>query len=168
MRMKIDFAGGSTPPSPAGLLAIALAVVACVGAVAPCLEAFGQLQQDHATLAGARLRVQDASVSLSPKQIESVNRTVRQLNLPWASLWDAVEAGLSDRVALLSLEPEAGTRTLRLQGEAKSAEDMIDFTEALANDKRFLSARLVRHDINDSDRNRPYRFQLEAQWSDNL
>jgi hypothetical protein len=45
---------------------------------------------------------------------------------------------------------------------------MIDFTEALANDKRFLSARLVRHDINDSDRNRPYRFQLEAQWSDNL
>lgn len=168
MRIRIDFSGRRARPSAAGFLALALAVGACVWVGDKCLEAFGRLQQDRAALAGAQLRAKHQTPSLSPKQIEAVNRTVRQLNLPWASLWSAIEAQLSDRVALLSLEPEAATRTLRLQAEAKSAEDMVDFIEALARDKRFLSARLIRHDINDSDRNRPYRFQLEAQWSADL
>lgn len=120
------------------------------------------------TLAGARWQAREQTIRLSTKQIEAANRVMRQLNLPWQPLLSAIEEQLSERVALLSIEPDASTQRLRLQAEAKSADDMVDFIEALDGDERFVTARLVRHEIYESDRNRPYRFILEAEWSADL
>lgn len=53
---------------------------------------------------------------------------------------------------------------VRIEGEAKTAEDMIDFVEQLGRDPFFQKTSLLRHQINENDRNRPYRFTMEAAW----
>lgn len=101
---------------------------------------------------------------LTDAQRASINRAIRQLNLPWPELLSAIEAHSVDRVALLSLEPDAANRMLRVTGEAKSPDEMLEFVNRLGSDPLFVTANLLRHEVNESDRNRPYRFVMEATW----
>lgn len=168
MRLRIDFAGRRHRPRVSSIVLFGIGIATLAATAMEYVAADTEQEVAAQALAGARLRARAESASVSGQQVEALNRVVRQLNLPWQPLLAAIEAHLSERVALLSVEPDAATRLLRLQGEAKSADDMVDFVEALHRDERFVSAALIRHEINESDRNRPYRFILEAQWSAEL
>lgn len=168
MRVNIDFSGRSPWPLKSSVLLFLIGLGACAGASWEGYEAYREQLAAARKLAAARPQGRREAVRLSAKQVEAVNRAVRQLNLPWQELLGAIEEQLSDRVALLSVEPDAASRTLHIQGEVKTADDMVDFVEALNDDERFVSATLVRHEVNDADQNRPYRFVLEAEWSGDL
>lgn len=168
MRLRIEFSGRRLPPRASSALLFLIGISVAAAAAWDYAEAYGEQRTAAQALAGARLQARGPSFTLPPRQIDALNRSVRQLNLPWQPLLAAIEERLSEHVTLLSLEPDASARLLRLQAEAKSANDMVDFVEALNSDERFVSAKLTRHEINDSDRNRPYRFFLEAEWSGDL
>lgn len=140
------------------------AAITCSFALWETFAAYDIHRHEEAALAGAKLKAKEATFALSPKRIEAVNQAIKQLNLPWQKLFDAMERNRSDRISLLALEPDASNRILRIQAEAKAADDMVDFVEALQKDALFHSASLIRHEINESDRNKPYRFTLEARW----
>lgn len=109
---------------------------------------------------------QRPSRTIDPGTVTAVNQAIRQLNLPWKNLLATVEEAARDRVALLSLEPEASQRLLRLSGEARNADEMIDFVERVGKTGFLSQATLLRHEINESDRNRPFRFVVEAKWAE--
>lgn len=115
-------------------------------------------------LTNQRQLLKEKRVALSDEQRASVNQVIRQLNLPWPELLTAIEVHSSGQVALLSLEPDAAHRVLRVTAEAKSPEEMLEFVTRLGSDPLFVSAILQRHEINEGDRNRPYRFVVEATW----
>lgn len=102
--------------------------------------------------------------AVSTKQAIEINLAIMQLNLPWGDFLSAIERNQSGNVALLGIEPNAVKQSVRIEGEAKTAEDMVDFVEQLGEDSFFQAASLLRHQINESDRNRPYRFMMEATW----
>ena len=101
---------------------------------------------------------------LSGPQIEAINRAIRQLNLPWEQIISEVESRLSPEIALLAFEPQAAHQLLRLQGEASSAQAMLDFVGDLEDPAFFRKTALIHHEIDESDPNRPVRFIVEAQW----
>lgn len=165
MRLNIDFSGTRHGVNGRAVLLLVLALAAAIGTTLEGAERYAEHQQAVKTLAGARLQAKRAEGTMpAPQQIDAINRVIRQLNLPWEMLFATVEGNLSDRVALLALEPDATSHIVRIQAEAKTPDDMADFVDALANEKNILSATLTRHEINESDRNRPYRFTLEAAW----
>jgi hypothetical protein len=43
---------------------------------------------------------------------------------------------------------------------------MVDFVDTLENEDIFMSVSLIRHEINEPDPNKPYRFTVEAQWTE--
>ncbi len=106
-----------------------------------------------------------AAVTIAPAQAAAVNAAVRQLNLPWRELQDAVAAATPPTVALLALEPDARKYVLKLSAEAKTSEQMIEYIQDLKEQEFFTGVVLTRHEINDQDANKPIRFQLEAQWA---
>lgn len=122
------------------------------------------IQDLQNTISSFRTPSEKRTQSISAKQVSEINMAIMQLNLPWAEFLSAIEQNLSGNVALLGIEPNAEKQTVRIEGEAKTAEDMIDFVEQLGQDRFFQTASLLRHQINDSDRNRPYRFTMEAAW----
>lgn len=166
MRLNIDFSGKRQSTTGWAVLLVMLVIAATVMVTWESTQTFLEYQQSTQALAGARLQAKPSIATISPKQIDAINRVIRQLNLPWKELFAAVEGNLSERIALLALEPDASNRILRINAEAKSPEDMMDFVGAVEKEGLFLSATLIRHEINDSDRNRPYRFALEASWRD--
>jgi Tfp pilus assembly protein PilN len=168
MRLKIDFSGSRPPPRTSSFLFFGIGIATLAVSAWECLESYREQHEVALVTATFQLPAGGKQLQFSPQQIEAVNHTIRQLNLPWQALLDAVEEHLSDKVALLSLEPDASARLLRLRGEAKTAADMLDFVAALGDDRRFIVTTLSRHEINDGDPNRPFRFVMEAEWSSEL
>ncbi|GAB3468184.1 hypothetical protein GCM10027321_36350 [Massilia terrae] len=105
-----------------------------------------------------------AAPPLSAAQASKINAAVLQLNLPWLALHDALQTATPASIALLSLEPDARKRNLRITAEAKNSDDMITYVEQLRLQDLFGAVSLVHHELNQQDPNRPIRFQIEAEW----
>ncbi len=177
-RVQIDFAPRSlrrtllrTPPrSAAFLFAVACLCLATVMIFSRYREDQAELEALQAAL-GARAQaarplpvVATPRVMVSEAQARAVNDAVMQLNLPWRELHEAVRAATPDSVALLALEPDAKRRILRITAESRNAEDMLAYVARMQEQSWFGAVTLSRHEIVETDPNRPLRFQLVAQW----
>jgi hypothetical protein len=109
-----------------------------------------------------------AAIAIPNTQINAINGAIGQLNLPWTELFQAFEAAKPDTVALISLEPDGRKRTLVVQAETQSPDQMIAFAERLKRLPMIEEAFLIKHEIRDQDPNRPYRFTLELRWRENV
>lgn len=99
-------------------------------------------------------------------QANAVNQIVAKLNLPWHELQEAIENATSGKVALLTLEPDAKSHTMKITAETPNSDEMLAYIERLKRQEFFLDAVLNKHEINEQDAQRPLRFQLDVQWSD--
>ena len=110
------------------------------------------------------LRNSHNKLIMSEAQKSSINSAIAQLNLPWRDLLDALESATPSNIALLSIEPESKKLIVKGMAEAKTSREMIDYIEMLKKQNFFRAVILIKHEINEQDSNRPYRFQFEAQW----
>ena len=111
-------------------------------------------------------------------QINAVRAAVRQLNVPIGALVKALQPPKDIRVALLGLDvvagkngPEQHTPTdaagiLKIAAEARTPQEMTTYVAFLADQPLFQSVYLVKHELNATSAERPYRFLLEAQWQE--
>ncbi|WP_229259777.1 hypothetical protein [Duganella aquatilis] len=175
--MKIDFAPRSVRRAwfhihPAVLALAGVGLLLCAGAAfggwqlaAQKREREHQLQHLQARVAAMSARPVEVTKAAIPEaQATFVNGAIRQLNLPWRELQDAVLTATPRTVALIAMEPDAGKRILKITAETKNSDDMVAYVEGLKEQESFTSVMLSRHEINEQDPNRPLRFQLEATW----
>jgi Tfp pilus assembly protein PilN len=98
---------------------------------------------------------------ITAQQRQAWSHVARQLNTPWASLLDTLEAGTPDNVALVSIEPDARVGSVRLQVEAKTLDTLLAYAMALGALPLFESVSLIKHETNEQDSNRPVRLNLD-------
>src|SRR5689334_8051568 len=55
----------------------------------------------------------------SPEELAAARETVARLALPWPKLFAALESAASDQVALLGIEPDAKSGTVKISGDSK-------------------------------------------------
>ncbi|WP_211444608.1 PilN domain-containing protein [Collimonas humicola] len=150
----------------------ALALALCLSAIAMTVRLTQQQQRQQARIDSvlAQTKQRTAAQPAAPKlvvsegQATAVNTAIRQLNLPWRDLFEAIEGATPTSIALLSLEPDAKRQVIRGLAEAKNSDDMVDYIAQLKQQKLFTDVVLNRHEMNDKDVNRPLRFQFQAQW----
>ncbi|MBK6975604.1 MAG: PilN domain-containing protein [Sterolibacteriaceae bacterium] len=87
-----------------------------------------------------------------------------ELNTPWNPLFHALEEA-PQKVALLSIEPDAHKRELILTGEAKDFTEMLDYVRYLQGQTMLSGISLQTHQINQQDRDKPVRFRITAGWT---
>lgn len=104
------------------------------------------------------------ATSIKREQIIAVNGAINQLNLPWRQLLRDIEEVTPREIALLAIEPDARIASLKGTAEASTADDMLAYVAALREQGGFRSVLLTRHELNEQDPMRPYRFQFEALW----
>tara|TARA_R110002073_G_scaffold71694_7_gene175801 strand:- start:314 stop:865 length:552 start_codon:yes stop_codon:yes gene_type:complete len=97
-------------------------------------------------------------------EIKEANVVLRQINLPWEALFDAIEHAASQEIALLSLEPNTNNQSLRIGGEAKNMSVLLDFVEAMEREIVFVNAHLLNYKIKQDSPQRPIVFVLTASW----
>lgn len=123
----------------------------------------------------ARPALAPAQQQESNLQVKAVAEAVRQLNLPVARLIKTAQAPADVRVALLGFDlnsqlvqdsgAPAPAGVLKISAEAETAQDMINYLAFLNQQPMFRSVYLLKHEMAaGGGTDRPYQFQLEAQW----
>lgn len=98
------------------------------------------------------------------EELKFAEGVAEQLTMPWEALFRALEAAAMRDVALLSLEPEAKRRTLRITAEAKSKDAMLKYFRRLSDNSMLLDVHLVEHQVR-PDPGQPVRFSVKASWA---
>jgi len=122
-----------------------------------------QQQQKAAPRTRSTPRIKEFSQEIR-KEITQANAILDQINLPWETLFDAIEHAATDEIALLSLQPNVASRILRLSGEAKSMSELLDFVEALERELVFENVHLLNYKVKQDNPHRPIIFLLTAAW----
>lgn len=109
--------------------------------------------------------------TLSPQKLAEVmkfsNRTIHQLNLPWSVLFSQLEKAKTEGVALLSVEPSANSRAIKVVGEAKNYEAMLKYVRNLSAQGVLQGVYLMDHKMDEQNPDQPIHFSLEASWLSN-
>src|SRR5687768_12808951 len=93
-------------------------------------------------------------------EVKKANAVMSELDLPWEALFDSLEHAASRDVALLSFQPNAVGRTIRIGGEAKNISAMLDFVGALEREPAVEDAYLLKYEIKRDDPQQPVLFSL--------
>ena len=130
---------------------------------------------DQIELANARLDVLTKGSQVKPTQpvnaeeqaaeIRRANEILQQLAMPWRALFHAVEEASDKEIALLSIQPDAGKRVLRLAGEAKNFDALVAFIARLERSPILSQVYLSSHELRLQDPQQPVRFALVANWT---
>lgn len=172
--LRLDYQRGMQPFPWAGvvLLALALAMLALAGVRYLELDKEAALWEAKARHAMARDRqVTEARMAVSQRgteetalEIKHANEVLQQLGLPWGKLFQAIESSSGKQAALLSMEPDAQKDVVKLTGEAKNLEDVLDYIRRLSAQEVFSSVYLQSHQVQQQDQEKPVRFALLATW----
>lgn len=98
------------------------------------------------------------------QEVKKADAVMSELDLPWEALFDSLEHAASRDVALLSFQPNAVGRTIRIGGEAKNISAMLDFVGALEREPAVEDAYLLKYEIKRDDPQQPVIFSLTASW----
>lgn len=147
-------------------------------AVLPWLLVLGQqrelnqaLQERQATLAANHQQLSRVNKTVTPRLDTALQQRITQantlwdgLNQPWVPLLAALEQAGSKQVALLQLETDPVKQQLRIIGEVKQRQALLDYMARLERLPELGNVVLQEHHINVQDKEQPIRFTLQAQW----
>jgi len=88
-----------------------------------------------------------------------------QQTFPWDDVLREIELATDRRVALLALDTEAAAGRTRLEAEARSIEDALDFAERLRASPLVDRSFLLAHEIRESPAGPVTGFSLQVEWN---
>lgn len=172
-RQAIDFAPASwsrllEETGPAARLAALAGLLLCLIAGWQAQRTIASIDSAEEEIAGLRgeldQRVRQkrapAESGIGEEQAAAVNAAIRQLNLPWRDVLDAVEAGTPPSLELLSLEPDAKRSVIRIEAETSDSDHMLAAVEQLKAQPFLAGVFLTRHAAEEH----ALRLQIEAAW----
>jgi Tfp pilus assembly protein PilN len=154
----------------AALLAVALAGTLAVAA---------QYRHVAAGLAQAEADVRESGIAAKRKSIphpsgdlqkvglaiKRADEILLRLKLPWNALFASVESGSMPNVALLAIESDTDKGRVKISGEARDLEAMLDYLRFLGTQPTLAEVYLQSHQVQQQDPQRPVRFVLSADWT---
>jgi Tfp pilus assembly protein PilN len=167
--LHIDFVPRRRFASWLGLLLFAAGLGAVSVAAIDYLDASDELERvelkqarQQRPDAGARPRAKTASAPRDDTQ--AIDRVTAQLQLPWDALLHELETRTGPAVALLDIEAQGQTRTLRITGEAKTMADIVAYLGQLRESELIEAANLSHHEEKLVAAVSIIRFSLDASW----
>jgi len=168
--LNLDYQPNSPFPwGGAVLLGIALIALGLSGVYYQQLS--GQVTVLEAKLerTNSRAALRDSSARGSAElaeEVKNANDALRHLGVPWDSLFHAVESSGNQNITLLAIEPDVEKQQVKISGEAKSFNVLMNYMTHLQGQAVFGSVYLQNHDVQQEDPDKPVRFSLIATWQD--
>ncbi len=171
-RLELDFRK-TRPASPwAGWLLLALALgftadlgVSYFGARESAARKETRLARIGQPTPGAKTPAVVAR-DVSPEEIAFARETIRRLSVPWDDLFGALESTLTDKVALLAIEPDPRTGTVVISGDGRDYVSTLDYVSKLGRSSVLADAYLVKHELRANEPQQPVAFSISASWKE--
>jgi Tfp pilus assembly protein PilN len=94
------------------------------------------------------------------------NSVLRQIAVPWDTLFREIETNTDESIALLSVQPDLQSRTVRIAGEAKNLPALLGYIRRLDATRALSNVYLTGHEVKTRDAQRPVSFSLVAAWAE--
>jgi Tfp pilus assembly protein PilN len=175
-RCQFDFRARAAPVT-GWRLGLLIAGVAC-GVLGAAEEFSGYREaatlREEISLSAPALDMEAATHSRtepqrSRPQIRAVNQAITSLNLPVGVLLQTLQPPGELHTALLGLDlsdVQGDTRTasVKITAESRSALEMTSYVDLLSHSGLFDSVFLIRHEVEATRAEHPYRYIVEASW----
>lgn len=99
--------------------------------------------------------------NLAAKELDHARLILSDLARPWDQMFSELESAAHKHVALLGVQPSSSGADVRLRGEARSYEDLLDYIVRLEQTERFGHVLLASHEEQDDG---GIRFALVSKW----
>lgn len=96
--------------------------------------------------------------------LQRANLIIDELALPWGGLLDAIESTDVAGLGLLSLQPNARERSVRLVGEARSLAEVLAYVDRLAAQPALQQVHLLGYKHAVREGSSIVSFQVAATW----
>lgn len=100
------------------------------------------------------------------EEIATANGLIRQLTLPWEALFSTFELATNKDVALLSIEPDAKKRIVKVTAESKTVQGMLEYMKRLQKSPLLDEVVLQKHEVQMQDPEKPLRFIVTSVWKE--
>jgi hypothetical protein len=171
-QLDLDFRK-TRPASPwAGwvMLAIAVAFTADLGvSYYRVREASGWKEARLARLgpqASGANRAGTPSRNISAEEIAFARETIRRLSVPWDDLFGALESTVTDKIALLAIEPDPKSGTVVISGDGQDYVSALDYIAQLGRTEVLTHVHLVKHELRQDEPRQPVGFSVSASWKE--
>ena len=164
-RVELDYLAPARVPIWPGILVLALSLAIAGALLARYRDTRDQLARLQTTgklISSERRPLTEIPRERLEGEVKSAESVVRQLALPWASLIQAIEQSATREVAILQLQPDAETRTVKLTAEARSRAAMFDYLRRLGAAPGLADVYVVSHQVQRDDPQHPIQFSLQA------
>lgn len=128
------------------------------------LQSVADLQQHKSAPKPAKAAPPMALTEAQQREHTAARLVLQELALPWEPLLATVEQAVNADTALLTVEPDATRRGLKLVGEARHYTAVLDFMQRLSASGTLGSVHLVNHEIREDAPDKPTQFTLQATW----
>lgn len=98
------------------------------------------------------------------REVADANEVLRQLSVPWESLFQAVEVSGANKVTLLALEPDVEKHLVKISGETRNFKALTHYIARLQEQPVLGAVYLQTHQVQQQDEDKPVRFSLLATW----
>lgn len=163
--LRLDFYGSVLRRRRYGMVLIVLTLLLLAGPVAyfqHLRQYTAKLEQDATLLAKEMSR--PVAILPQTKIIDGSDKLLLQINTPWTSLLNGMEAATTGKVVLLSLQPNARQGQATLGGEAARYADVLEYIERLKAQPGFGQVFLTNHEIAEDVPGTPVRFTISLKW----
>jgi hypothetical protein len=168
LRIELDHLPGPARAGGAAWALLAIAVAFAADVAHGYFRTLAEVESRTTRLADLRSSG-DSSASarpLSREEFAAAQDTILRLSTPWDNVFKALEAARSDDVALLSIEPDAGSGSLNISGQARSYPAALTYVAWLSAEKTLKNVHLAHHEILTKDPGRPVLFTVSAGWKE--
>ncbi len=170
--LSLDFRRPERSASWVGIALLLAALAAAVAGGGRYLQLANELAAERSSLREAatatRKRPVAAASSSDPQalaaELKHANEILLQLTLPWGELFASAESAGTPEVALLAIESETDKRRVKISGEAKNLESILDYLRYLESRPALADVYLQSHELQKQDAQQPVRFVVSAQW----
>lgn len=168
--LTLDFVRSPRATPWAGILVLIVGALALGAAANQERTLAGQIELASARLdalakGGKKAPAKPVDAEAQQLEIRNANEILQRLALPWGDLFKVVEASNEKEIALLSIQPDAGKRLLRLSGEAKNFDALLAYIARLEQTPMLNQVYLANHEVRLQDPQKPVRFALVATWA---
>ncbi|MEI6299817.1 MAG: PilN domain-containing protein [Betaproteobacteria bacterium] len=172
---RLYFVGGKRLSGATGFALLAAGVLCLAYAVLGYNEINGRNELLQAQLRAAAPVRERAGTAATTKQaefrgeelrrkIQLAAQVVQRKSVPWDRLFRDIEDATNKDVGLLSIQPEANNRVLRIDGEARDLAALTDYIARLKGRPSLHNVHLVAHELRNESGQRSVRFGLNATW----
>ena len=164
-RIELDFVRRAPRSRWAGRVLLAVALGLAGDMAYSYVSLIRAMKQNESIIARAQPK-RPVAAPASAEEVALARDTVERLALPWPKLFAALEAAASDQVALLAIEPDTKSGTVKISGDSKDYLAALAYVLNLSQAEALSHVQLVRHEVKQNDPQRPVSFSISAAWNE--